>query len=112
MNESGKFVKEVTMNYELPTTNLYIAHDDLDVPLGQFKIQLGVGPKVHNGVKSVEEALKTKEFWRIRIGIDARDSGQARMTGEDYVLQDFTKEELDILSKVFDEIIKNHSFPN
>ena len=111
MNDSGDFVKKVTRTYNLEPSNLYVVHDDLDIPLGQWKIQLGVGPKVHYGVNSVEEALGDKNFWRIRVGVDNRDSGQARMTGEQYVLQDFTEEELKILEGVFDAIIKDNSFP-
>ncbi len=104
MNESGKFVKKIATNYELPTTNLYIVHDDLDIPLGQYKIQFGVGPKVHNGILSIENSLNTKDFWRIRIGIDNRSPAK-RETGEQYVLEDFTKEELEILKQVQDDII-------
>jgi peptidyl-tRNA hydrolase, PTH1 family len=103
MNESGKFVKKLTTNYELPTTNLYIAHDDLDLKLGTYKIQFGVGPKVHNGISSIESALGGKDFWRIRIGVDNRDSDN-RTSGEEYVLQDFTKEELDILEQVYAKV--------
>ena len=103
MNDSGKFVAEKFNFFKVGLDDLYIVHDDLDLPLGQFKIQKGVGPKVHNGVKSVEEALGTKDFWRIRIGVDNRDP-ENRLPGEDYVLQDFKKEEFKILNKVFEEI--------
>ena len=99
MNDSGKFVSKIIRQSPFSTRDLYIAHDDLDILLGQYKIQFGVGPKVHNGVKSVEEALGTKDFWRIRIGIDSRPTSPAASRGkvEDFVLQDFTKEEVKIL---------------
>jgi len=96
MNDSGEFVKG--------KKDFMIAHDDLDLPLGKYKIHFGVGPKVHKGINSIESALGGKDFWRIRIGIDARDSGQARMTGDEYVLEDFTKEELEVLEKVYAKI--------
>jgi len=111
MNDSGKFVKKITVSYQLSTTDLYVVHDDLDIPLGKYKIQFGKGPELHYGIQSIEEELGTKEFWRIRIGVDNRDP-QNRIPGEDYVLRDFTKEELDILPKVFNEIVKDHSFPS
>lgn len=104
MNDSGKFVKRIIRNSQFAVRNLYIAHDDLDLKLGTYKIQFGIGPKVHYGIKSIEDALNTKDFWRIRIGIDARDSGQARMTGEEYVLENFTDEELKILEGVYEKI--------
>jgi peptidyl-tRNA hydrolase, PTH1 family len=109
MNDSGRFVAEKFFFYKITPDDLYIVHDDLDLPLGQFKIQKGIGPKVHNGVNNIEQALGTKDFWRIRIGVDNRDP-QKRIAGEDYVLQDFTKEELGILKGVFDAIVKNSPF--
>lgn len=99
MNESGIFVKKHLTNLA-DLANLYIAHDDLDIPLGKYKIQFGVGPKVHNGITSIEQQIGTSEFWRIRIGVDNRDK-LIRTPGDQYVLQDFTKEELEILKGVF-----------
>lgn len=96
MNESGNLITS--------PTNLYVVHDDLDIKLGEYKIQKGVGPKVHNGVTSVENALRTKDFWRIRIGIDNRTTP---IDGETYVLQKFSPEERKILDKVFEKIC-NH----
>jgi PTH1 family peptidyl-tRNA hydrolase len=94
MNESGSIT---------PSGQFYLVHDDLDIRLGEFKIQMGKGPKVHNGVESVENALKTKDFWRIRIGIDNRTTP---VDGETYVLQKFSSEERKILDGVFESIIK------
>lgn len=105
MNESGIIVKKLVDRYELDINNLYIAHDDLDIPLGAYKIQFGVGPKVHNGVNSVERELRTKDFWRIRIGVDNRKPDD-RIQGEEYVLQDFTEEERKILNSIITEICK------
>lgn len=101
MNESGSLIS----NFQYPISSLYIAHDDLDIRLGEYKIQKGKGPKVHNGVESVEKALKTKDFWRIRIGIDNRTTP---IDGETYVLQKFSPEERKILDEVFEKIC-NHS---
>lgn len=101
MNESGTMIYEIrNMKYDLE--DFYLAHDDLDIRLGEYKIQFGVGPKVHYGVQSVEQALGTKEFWRIRIGIDNRSFPE---DGEKYVLQRFTKEEREVVDGVFDKII-------
>lgn len=96
MNESGSITPR--------GSQFYLAHDDLDIKLGEFKIQKGKGPKVHNGVESVENALRTKDFWRIRIGIDNRTTP---IDGETYVLQKFSSEERKILDKVFEKIC-NH----
>lgn len=104
MNESGAFVSQKFNFYKIPIEDLYIVHDDLDISLGQYKIQKGTGPKVHNGINNIEEVLKSADFWRIRIGVDNRDPNN-RTPGDIYVLQDFTKEEKEILKKVFEEIL-------
>lgn len=100
MNESGNFVRQQLSNLSNILTGLWIVHDDLDMPLGKFKIQFGVGPRVHRGLNSIEETLGTKDFWRVRIGIDNRGSGH-RTPGKDYVLEDFTGDELKVLEDLF-----------
>jgi len=49
--------------------NLVVIHDDLDLPLGKFKISFGRGSGGHRGVESIIKKLKTKDFIRLRIGI-------------------------------------------
>lgn len=105
MNESGIFVKKMVDRYGIALNDLYVAHDDLDIPLGSYKIQFGVGPKIHNGVNSVEKELGTKDFWRVRIGVENRNK-ELEISGEQYVLQDFTEEEKKILKNVITEICK------
>lgn len=101
MNESGAFIEKLIKQYGIKSQDLYIVHDDLDIPLGSYKIQFGVGPKVHNGVNSIEETLGTNDFWRVRVGIENR-AQRSGLSGEEYVLQDFTEEE----RKVLDSTIK------
>ena len=110
MNNSGFSVKKVlTKHQNIKLNDLYIVHDDLDIPLGKFKIDHATGPKLHNGIKSIEETLKTKDFWRIRIGVDNRKK-ESWIDGENYVLSNFTSDEKKQLDKVFifihNEIIK------
>ncbi len=104
MNESGSFVKKILDKHQsIKLDDVYIAHDDLDIPFGKYKIDHATGPKLHNGIKSIEETLKTKDFWRIRIGVDARKPN-SWIDGEKYVLSDFTKEERIEIERVFEEI--------
>jgi PTH1 family peptidyl-tRNA hydrolase len=105
MNESGKIVKELIEQYKVDLPNLWIIHDDLDIPLGSYKIQFGKGPKDHNGLKSIDDSLGTNEYWHVRIGVDYRKP-EDRIPGEEYVLQDFTDEERKILDKVVNEVCK------
>lgn len=105
MNDSGSFVKKLIDNYHLEPDNLYIIHDDLDIKLGEYKIQFGRGPKDHNGILDIENKLGTKDFWRIRIGVDNRPLDNKPM-GEEYVLENFSDEEKTILNKVIKEVCK------
>lgn len=104
MNHSGAEVKKLATYYKLPTTSIIVVHDDLDIPLGKFKIQKSGGPKLHNGITSIEKTLKTKGFWRVRIGVDNRDPDN-RIDGETYILQDLTQQERKNLLQVFDEVV-------
>ncbi|EKE13015.1 MAG: Peptidyl-tRNA hydrolase [uncultured bacterium] len=105
MNQSGKFVESQTSKYQAKEEDLYIVHDDLDIPLGDYKIQFGKGPKDHNGLKSIDDALGTDEYWHVRIGIDNRQ-GDSRPMGEEYVLQNFSDEEKVIIEKTIKEVCK------
>lgn len=106
MNTSGTVVTQVLKKHpEVSSNQLYIVHDDLDIPFGKFKIQFGTGPKLHNGIRSIEDELGTNEFWRIRIGVDAR-SPENWTDGETYSLQDFTDEQHQQLQSVFENVYK------
>jgi PTH1 family peptidyl-tRNA hydrolase len=105
MNESGSFVKKLVDQYKLDPSNLYIVHDDLDIKLGEYKIQFGKGPRDHNGLKSVDEALGTDQYWHVRVGVDNRPLDN-RPEGIEYVLQNFTHEERKILDNVIEEVCK------
>lgn len=95
MNNAGVAVKKVYKRYNID--NLVLFHDDLDIKLGEYKIQKGKSPKGHNGVKSVEQVLGRKDFWRVRIGIENRED--VKIPGEKYVLQRFSKEEKEIVNE-------------
>lgn len=109
MNDSGSTVKKFLDHYSLDISHLYVVHDDLDLPLGTWKIQHAKGPKDHGGINSIEQVLGTNAFWRIRVGVDNRkhEPHFTKVTrGEEYVLEDFTENEKIILDKVINEICK------
>jgi len=103
MNDSGRAVRKIMDFYKLSTEDVAIIHDDLDIELGEYKIQKGVGPKVHNGVTSVEQALGTKDFLRVRLGINNRSESGFGGSGADYVLTRFTSDELEIIGDTIEE---------
>lgn len=102
MNKSGDAMKFLNHKSSILNLNCIVIHDDLDIPLGMWKMQLGKGPKLHYGIQSIEERLGTRDFWRIRIGVENR--GEQKISGEAYVLQKFTEEEKQKLETVFKEI--------
>jgi PTH1 family peptidyl-tRNA hydrolase len=107
MNESGVTVAAICHFYKVKYTDLYIVHDDLDIQLGNYKIQHGKGPKVHNGLKSVEEKLGTDQFWNIRVGVENREvRGNKGIPGMVYSLQDFRPEEKEIVDGVIQSICR------
>jgi len=75
----------------------------LDLDLGKYKIQKGHGPELHNGINSIEREFKSEWFTRVRVGIDNRDP-ENRVSGERYVLENFKKDELEILNETMKNI--------
>lgn len=103
MNESGISVKKLVIQYKTKMADLWVIHDDLDLRLGTYKIQKGVGPKLHYGVSSIEENLGNSDFWRVRIGVDNREKNE-RTPGEEYVLEKFSDGEVLVLENVIDQV--------
>ena len=102
MNESGRCVRKLMDFYKIEIEGLVLLHDDLDIRLGEYKVKNGVGPKVHNGVGSVEKSFGEKSFLRVRLGVDNRQPGVRYGSGADYVLSKMTKDELAKLGMVMD----------
>jgi PTH1 family peptidyl-tRNA hydrolase len=105
MNDSGTSVRELLSKNNVSVENLYIIHDDLDLPLGRWKMQFAKGPRDNRGINSIVQVLGTEDFWRIRVGVDNRNP-EKRTSGEKYVLEDFTVEEKIVLDKVINDICK------
>jgi PTH1 family peptidyl-tRNA hydrolase len=107
MNASGRAIKKLCTKFEVPADSRFIlVHDDLDIKLGSFKIQKGIGPKKHNGVDSVQMSLGRTDFLRVRIGVENRESG-SRIPGEDYVLTQYSDEENSLLKETCSDAFKN-----
>jgi len=105
MNRSGEVVQRSMDFYKVPQENVYVAHDDLDIVFGDFKIHWAKGPKVHNGILSVEARLASPDFWRIRIGVDQRTAEEkATIPGHHYVLSRFNPDSEKLITEVFDKI--------
>ncbi len=102
MNNSGMAVQLAASYYKIESTDIWVAYDDLDLPIGSLKIRLGGAAAGHHGVESIMASLNTDKFWRFRMGIglprgrkvdgDGVEHAQSRRTigkAEDYVLGTF-----------------------
>ena len=103
MNNSGLTVQKIAQFYKISPQDIYVIHDDLDLQTGDYRIQFNRGPAGHNGIKSIIENLGTQEFHRIRLGIG---KPQNNIPVEDYVLQNFSKTEIDTLNSIISKLFK------
>jgi PTH1 family peptidyl-tRNA hydrolase len=90
MNLSGGPVAGVLAMHGGVPERLIVVHDDLDIPFGQVRLKLGGGEGGHNGLRSISSVVGTRDYLRVRVGID-RPPG--RMDPADYVLRDFSSVE-------------------
>ena len=82
--------------------DLTVVHDDLDIDFGKHKVSVNTSSAGHNGVQSIINYLKTKNFKRIRIGIN--NETKKHIPGDKFVLQRFSEKELSGLDNIFKKI--------
>ena len=98
MNLSGESVGEAVHFYGLGIDELLIVHDELEMPFGAFGYKFSGGLGGHNGLRSLEKHLGTRDFWRLRLGIGRPEHDDVA----GYVLSRFDPEQLEVLNeKVF-----------
>jgi PTH1 family peptidyl-tRNA hydrolase len=103
MNASGETVGAVTAYYRLPLTQLIVAVDDADLPLGEIRLRARGSSGGHHGLESIEQHVGGREFARLRLGIGRTADGKREIT--DYVLAPFEGSE----TAVVDEILARAS---
>jgi len=105
MNLSGEAVRAVMDYYKIDVKDILIVYDDIALDLGRIRFRANGSDGGHNGIKSIIKHVGTKEFDRLKIGIGP----QPNIPSENYVLQNFPKDQLDTLKEVLkraDEAIK------
>ena len=90
MNLSGNAVRYWMTRYHFPLENLLVISDDLNLPFGTLRMRTGGSSGGHNGLRSIEEALETDRYARIRIGIGSDFSSGGQI---DFVLGDLSEAE-------------------
>jgi len=93
MNLSGESVRSVIDYYKINIEDIIIIYDDISLPLGKIRFRANGSDGGHNGIKSIVQHLGTQNFPRLKIGIGP----QPNLPSEVFVLQNFSKEELEIL---------------
>jgi len=99
MNESGRSVSALLRFYRIEPAQMLVVHDELDLPPGTVKLKKGGGTGGHNGLTDIVEALDTKDFWRLRIGIG--HPGHKDLVA-DYVLAKPRKVEQEAIEEPFE----------
>ncbi|MDD5032791.1 MAG: aminoacyl-tRNA hydrolase [Candidatus Pacebacteria bacterium] len=105
MNKSGSALKKIITSKK-KAEQMIVVHDDIDLAFGKFKISFGKGSGGHKGVESIMRQVKTKDFWRVRIGIiPAGSKGKLKKPdGEkllNFLMAKFKPDEKTALKKVF-----------
>ena len=96
MNLSGEAVRAVMDYYKIPIEDVLIVYDDISLELGRIRFRPNGSDGGHNGIKSVIQHLGTNNIARLKIGIGP----QPNLPSEVFVLQNFSKEELETLKTV------------
>lgn len=96
MNLSGEAVSAVLNFYKIDAKDVLVIYDDISLDLGRVRFRASGSDGGHNGIKSIIKHLGTKDFDRLKIGIGP----QPNIPSEAYVLQNFTKDELEELKVV------------
>jgi len=103
INKSGDAVLALSKFYKIKPENILVVHDDIDILWSNFKFSFGRSSAGHKGVESIIKALKTKNFWRLRIGIQL--STKKHISANKIILKKFTPAELKTLNQTIKKII-------
>ena len=100
MNESGPSYASTAKKHDIAPDHVIAVHDEIDLAFAALRIKSGGGTAGHNGLKSLQQALRTPEFLRVRLGV-GRPPG--RQEPADYVLEPFAKREEADVALLIDE---------
>lgn len=110
MNESGSSVRTFLEQKQLGSENLVLVYDDVDLPIGELRVSYGRGSGGHNGVESVINALGSKDFVRVRIGVSPvsffgkMKKPQGAGVVSKFLLSNFSSGELKKIEKVGERV--------
>ena len=100
MNESGQAVGAAVRYYKLEPADVFVFHDELDLPAGKVRAKCGGGHAGHNGLRSIDSHIG-RDYWRVRLGI-GHPGDRNRVTG--HVLKDFSKADRQWVDKMVEAV--------
>jgi PTH1 family peptidyl-tRNA hydrolase len=103
MNASGQSVAKLARFYKIPTEEILVVHDELDLAPGTVRLKEGGGHGGHNGLRDIMNKLGSRDFMRLRIGIG--HPGQAPQV-ESYVLKKAPKAEQQQIDDAIDAALR------
>ncbi len=113
MNNSGLAIRKVCDFYKIPSEDVLVVFDDLNLPFAKLRLRRTGSAGGHNGIKSLIAHLGTEDFNRLRVGIGRNDNKEMK----DDVLSNFSKSEMKILNElqteicsIIEEFIKDNDF--
>jgi len=108
INESGLAMKKLFKNVkpDSENENILVIHDDLDQTIGKMKISYGGNSGGHKGINSIWSHLKTKKYFRLKIGISP-EVKRGKDEVHDYVLGKFSKEESEVMKGLQPKIVES-----
>ncbi len=74
MNESGNSAGPARGSLGVDLDQVIAVHDEIDIPFGEIRTKQGGGVAGHNGLKSLDRGLGSRDFWRVSVGVDRPDS--------------------------------------
>jgi PTH1 family peptidyl-tRNA hydrolase len=103
MNDSGRPIARLVSKQGARPEQLVIVQDELDLAPGIARLKIGGGTAGHNGLRSIEAALRSRDFLRVRIGVGKPPS---KFEGADHVLSKFTPDERQLVDAASDRALE------
>ncbi len=95
MNLSGRAAAEAARYHKIPVEQILVIHDEVEVAFGEVRLKEGGGLGGHNGLRSIEGSLRSRDFWRVRVGVGRPGSSGRPLI--DHVLEPFDEPREEVL---------------
>jgi len=94
MNLSGRAAAAAARKYKIPVERIFVIHDEVELPFGEVRLKEGQGLGGHNGLRSMEQCLGSRGFWRLRVGVGRPEDERPLI---DHVLAPFSEPREEVL---------------